>query len=352
MCYRSIKKFGSLLILIHLYFMGSCDAQQIKSLSFPAGKNPVDSLRTLESLTKIEGLEGVYLMTYYGSYEKRLESVNRSIVERNSRRGSRSGCSLFFSMGNKDQPLYGRNFDNPTCGVLITYYQPESGYASIGFTRINDLGFPKRIDPDTIGVARKSRFLNAPHFVPCGLNEKGLAAALAYIPVRNLETGEKSIFITHLIRKLLDHAATVDEAKQIILRYRTFDAGLGRISHHILIADASGQSVIAEPVDGRWEFMSPKTKWQVATNSPLYDRTEAQRKADCWRYKKLIEGLEKSEGDIDMNEAMRLLQGVSFQRGRSLTIWSFIADLKQRQMVVSFNCDYDQLYRFEFKNSP
>jgi hypothetical protein len=84
----------------------------------------------------VKKVDNLYMMTFYGDYNQLLDEVNRKIINNGfesvrTLKGSKFECSMFAAFG--AAPLYGRNFDNPACGVLITIYHPSDGYASIGF---------------------------------------------------------------------------------------------------------------------------------------------------------------------------------------------------------------------------
>ena len=336
-----------LILLIFLIWSTSCAQRQVTEINFNSvNTSEADSIRTLKSLKKTDNL---YMMTYYGDYEQRLDRTDQNIINEGfesvtNSGGSRIECSMFASFG--ASPLYGRNFDNPDCGVLVTSYQPSDGFASIGFSRINDLGFEGHDDPTLQAVEKRRLLLNAPFFTPDGMNEHGVVVALAAL--RNvkikIDKNKKAIFITRLVREILDHSQNIDDAVKIIKKYNIYDSGVERVSHHLLISDPSGRSVIVEYSGDKWHVMPNKKNWQAITNSPLFKKTENSRIKTCWRYKTLTEQLEKNNGIMTWEDGMNLLKKVSVKG----TQWSTICDIKKKEIYISIYRDYSNIKKIKF----
>ena len=173
------RKFRILLIAL-LWLNISCAQKQTIEIDFKSvNTSEADSIRTLKSIKKSGNL---YMMTFYGDYNRRLDKVDQQIIHSGlesvrTLKGSNFECSMFAAFATNQ--IYGRNFDNPECGVLICIYQPPDGYASIGFSRMNDFGFNKDDDPSELPLEKRRLLLNAPFFTPDGMNEHGVAVALA-----------------------------------------------------------------------------------------------------------------------------------------------------------------------------
>jgi len=334
------------ILSICILFIGiwgsGCAQIEVTNLEFNTIKTAEpDSVKTLKSLHKRDNL---YMMTYYGDYDKRLNQTNERIINRGFESVRKMGsieieCSMFAALG--DIPLYGRNFDNPECGVLVTLYLPSDGYASIGFSRMNDFGFDTEEDPTLMPISERRLLLNAPFFTPDGLNECGVAVALAALRSVNIDVDQnkKTIFITCLVREILDHAKNIDEAVAIIQNHNVFDSGVDAVSHHLLISDPSGRSVIVEYFEDEWRTMPNEKPWQVITNSPLYQKSEKSRKNVCWRYKILSETFEKDKENITWEQGFDILKSVS---GKG-TQWSTICDMQKREIYISLYRDFNKV---------
>jgi len=322
--------------------------KRVVDLKFPSIQtSESDSVRTLKSVQKVDNL---YMMTFYGDYDQLLDEVNHKIINTGfdsvrTLEGSKFECSMFAAFG--AAPLYGRNFDNPDCGVLITIYHPSNGYASIGFSRMNDFGFDKDEDPTLIPVEKRRLLLNAPFFTPDGMNERGVSVALAALRSVNINVhkNKKSIFITCLVREILDHAGDIDESVAIIKKYNVFDEAINKVSHHLLIADPSGRSVIVEYFNEEWRVMPNKKSWQAITNSPLYKISEESRERTCWRYKILRAKLKHKNGIITWEQGMDILKSVSIGG----TQWSTICDMKKKEIYISIYKDFYHIKKVNIK---
>ena len=338
------KRFGLVVIILLLLFLQGYAQDNVKQINFKqVNSSESDEIKTLKSLQKINNL---YMITYYGDYNERLDGINRKILMEVISSVKKLDdnvfeCSLFVAFGNPNNLIYGRNFDNPDCGVLVGYYDPSDGYASIGFSRINDLGFKKDENPMNLPIEKRKLILNSVFFTPDGMNECGVAVALAALSGvnTNVDKKRKSIFITCLVREILDHAKNIDEAVEICKKYNVFDNGESIVSHHLLISDPSGESVIVEYNSGEWRVMFNKKPWQVVTNSPLYNVPEEKRILTCWRYKKASDLLKKTNGVVDWKAGMNILKSVS---GKG-TQWSTICDMISKEIYISLYRNYDDI---------
>jgi len=330
-----------------LYQPGSispCSYAGSNRVEFEAVIYCVDTVSTINSLQKTGDL---FTMNYYGDYSNILDEINQSMTG-GIRAGSESpawipsNCTLFSALSDPDRAFLGRNFDNPLCLVLLTNYDPPVGYSSLAFTRMNDLGYGLSTNFDDLSFEEKLNLLRAAYFVPDGINECGLAAGLATVsPIRYTPDGNKeTIFITHLIRKILDGAENIHEAATIANKFNVFDSGVGTIAHHLLVADASGGSAILEFNQGAFQVIEDSTAWQVLTNIPVHNRSASYLEALCWRYRKAYDALEAVVGDIDRREAMGILEDVSLRFPQVVTVWSAVYDLKARGVYVCLNGDY------------
>lgn len=306
-----------------------------------------DWTRTLKSLHKTGDL---YVMTYYDNYNQRLNRVNQQIIKEGFESVTKLNkrkikCSMFAAFGGS--PFYGRNFDNPPCGVLVAIYRPQDGYASIGFSRLNDLGFARGEDPTKATLNKRRLLLNAPFFTPDGMNECGLAVALAALKKvkTRVDKNKKYIFITWLVREILDHAKNIWEAVAVIKQYNVYDNGIAGLSHHLLISDPENGSVIAEYAGNGWQVLPATHKWQAITNTPLFQIPEEARRKVCWRYKILSERLAKKNGIITWREGMDILSSVAV-RG---TQWSTISDLRSKRIYISTYRNYHHFHRVGFE---
>lgn len=123
-----------------------------------------------------------------------------------------------------------------------------------------------------------------------GLNEKGLAVNILYLPgsVYTLPDGQehrKVMSSSVWAQYMLDNFATVDDAMAVVRQdLWHIDAPAmpegSSTTIHMAISDATGNSAIIEYIDGRLSVHEGK-ECRVLTNAPFYDQQIAVR--DYWQ---------------------------------------------------------------------
>ena len=109
----------------------------------------------------------------------------------------------------------------------------------------------------------------APYLPQDGMNEQGLGVSSMYVPCRiaSIDPHKATINIYEVMRMMLDHAATVDEAIELVDDYNIYFPGM--CSHH-LVVDANGDAAVLEYIDGEVVVVRNDEPWQVATYLELY----------------------------------------------------------------------------------
>ena len=323
---------------------------------YAQGDNPsgINKTKTINSLEKIG--DNFYTITFYGDYSNLLIHINRrfgggeDLLKPATSTITNYFCSLFSTFGNSGAYLFGRSFDNPAdweCLTLLGRYYPRDGYASLALARMQDFGYKVGTDFDALSFYEKDRLLETAFFPPDGINEHGLVVGLA--GVRELsytpDYNKKSIFITYLVREILDHAKNVDEAAEIALKYNVFHPHTGVIACHALVADPSGRSIILEFHEKEMRVIPIEESWQVLTNSPVYNISIYRQKGTCWRYKTVYDLLNSANGNITSNEEMNILENVAFKPG---TEWSAVYDMTNKKIVLAIDQNFSKLYQLGF----
>lgn len=180
-----------------------------------------------------------------------LQFLNNSLFHGNSdlQMGSDTfGCSTI-SVSNADGGyFFGRNFDWQTCGALVVTSYPEEGYTSISTV---NLDFIKQGAGFAANMMTDEMMTVAALYAPLdGMNEKGLCVSVNMIQdsatIRQ-NTDKPDITTTTAIRLMLDKAATVDEALELLKQYDLHASFNYMI--HFAIADSEGNSVAVEYID-------------------------------------------------------------------------------------------------------
>ncbi|WP_091461966.1 carcinine hydrolase/isopenicillin-N N-acyltransferase family protein [Micromonospora inyonensis] len=276
-------------------------------------QTPAEAERTMASLRRVDDLP-LYEMTYVGDYDAQagLDRPTPSPV----------GCSLFAALGDRDRPLFARNFDWDPNPAMVLRTDPPDGYASVSLVDISYLG----LGADPTG---DRRLLDAPLLPFDGMNERGLAVGLAADDNARAEPvpGLPRVGSVRILRLVLDEAATVAEAVRVFQRYNLdFEGGPPL---HYLLADETGASAVVEFVDGRMRVQPGGGSWQALTNVPVVDVPE-QRRRDDRRYRVLAEALTAAHGRLDAPAALELLDDV--RQGH--TRWSVTYGLRSGEVRV------------------
>ncbi|MFC2136154.1 linear amide C-N hydrolase [Bacteroidota bacterium] len=315
----------------------------------PAGMAVTKSLNTL----KVEG-NNFYTMSFYGDYTDYVEYVNSYFLPGGSQNMNESSkqakyhCSLFSIFGNPESYLFGRSFDNPTgwrCLTLLGEYNPPNGYKSFAFSRMQDYGYQYGTDIINLSDSEKMRLFESAGHVPDGINECGVVAGLANVQEWNFQPdpAKESIWITLLVRKILDGASNVDEAIEIAEQYNICCPDHNTLGIHVLVADASGRSVILEMYHGILRVIPNTEQWQVITNSPSYNVSIEDQKAQCTRFNNIYNSLEYSNGNISCSEGMNILQRV----GWPSTEWSAMYNLTDKSIKAVIDFNFENIYEFQ-----
>ncbi|MBU2652377.1 MAG: linear amide C-N hydrolase, partial [Bacteroidetes bacterium] len=240
-----------------------------------------DGIDTVATLNTFAPVGEFYKMDYTGDYNELLDILDEIYT------GGRSGyedfkCSLFSAKGDPSNLIFGRNFDNPENDVMLVRYHPPDGYTSMAFTRMSDMGYAVGTNYPNLTFQQKLHLLKCAYFVPDGINEHGLAAGLAWHEgiAYTIDPSKDTIFITRLIRELLDHASNIQEALDIANSYNVCDAAVNVISHHVLVGTAAGESVTLEYSGGEFRAVTSDSAWQVLTNIPVYNIPHSQLMAN------------------------------------------------------------------------
>ncbi|MDE6601387.1 MAG: linear amide C-N hydrolase [Lachnospiraceae bacterium] len=206
------------------------------------------------SAVRFEGEDGLEAFLHQGGAESDREVLQfltgtmLGSAEGLSFEGDAFGCSTI-SVENTDGGYYfGRNFDWNKCDAMMVASYPSDGYAS--FSTVN-------VDFIRQGAGLASHFLSdemltvAALYAPLdGMNEKGLCVSVNMIQDSDTiaqNTEKPDITTTTAIRLLLNRAADVDEAVELLRQY-DFHASMGYMVH-LAIADSTGRSVAVEYVN-------------------------------------------------------------------------------------------------------
>ena len=308
------------------------------------------------SITKLE--EDLSVVRYEGDYgfgsflEQGGASSDEEVVEYVSSRlssnlpellfgGNPFGCSTLSVKNTEDGYLFGRNFDWNACNALIISSRPDEGYASISTVNMDFIqagGLDISILPDQVQAAIA---LYAPLD---GMNEKGLAVSVNMIEDTDTieqNTDKPDITTTTAIRLLLDQAADVAEALDLLSQY-DLHASMGMMIH-LALADAEGNSVAVEYVNNEMVV----TQTPVVTNFYLAEGKKygIGSTQSHTRYDLLQEALtdKQTMTETDVRDALDSVSKDNFGEFES-TEWSIVMNQHTKEVTYYHRENYDNGY--------
>lgn len=259
-------------------------------------------------------------------------------------KGNPFGCSVISAVNENDEYLFGRNFDWYHCDALIVVSYPEDAYASISTVNTNFIKQGAGIGAALLN--NDSIMTAAALYAPLdGMNEQGLCVSVNMIEDSDTieqNTGKTGITTTTAVRMLLNNAADVEEAVQLLETY-DLHASFGYMVHFAL-SDAKGNHVVVEYVDNEMVV----TQTPVVTNFYLADGEKhgigTSQSHD--RYDLLMETLAEQEtlSENDVRDALERVSKHNYDDGET-TEWSIIFNQTTKEAVYFHREDYEKAYR-------
>ncbi len=317
------------------------------------------NIRTAASVKKLE--DGLYSMVYKGDYrfndfleqggasddlavaEFVIQDVFHGLLPIDLRGGT-FGCSTISAETPEGDAVFGRNFDWGTCTALIVQTSPAEGYDSVSTVNMDflnlGLDMPEEMQMRLLSAA-------APFAPMDGMNEKGLCVAVLMIqdsPGFHQDTGKPDLTTTTAVRLLLDQAADVEEAVELLARY-DMHASAGMMVHFAL-ADAEGHSVVVEYIDNEMAV----TETPVVTNYYLTpgEKYGIGTEESKVRYA-MLEDMLQSGSSFTMDGLRDALDSVSkhnFDSEFASTEWSIVYNQSTGEVRYYHRENYQKYYTF------
>ncbi len=245
MLFNNKRNNSILLTATSLLMISGFLLAQDEIIDLKFGQSPVsnsDTSRTLQSLVKVQGTgglyqDGLYLLTHYGDHGNIFQKENQKAIDNPLINHTWRFCSVF-STTTENSVVMGRNWDNQNVGsIIVSLYHPPGRYASISFSRAIDMGFPLNMDLDRIKSSELgSKLLLAPFYVMDGINEHGLAVAIAGVrqTTHKPKDDKQLVFVSFLIRKILDQTKDIEEAMNLVEKFIPFDLDKNSLNGHFI----------------------------------------------------------------------------------------------------------------------
>jgi len=253
------------------------------------------------------------------------------------------GCSTISVPSTGGGYLFGRNFDWDACNALIIQAEPESGYKSISTVNMDFIGMS---GVDLGKLPDKAQALIGLYAPLDGMNEQGLVVSVNMIQDSATiyqDTGKPGLTTTTAIRLLLDKAASVDEAIDLLGQY-DMHASMGYMMH-LAIADNTGRSVVVEYIDN--EMVVVETP--VVTNFYLAagEKNDIGTTQSHERYDILMDTLASHEVMTaeEVRDALNSVSKDNFNEFES-TEWSIVFDQSAGTARYYHRENYEESYAF------
>lgn len=301
-----------------------------------------EEVATLSSLEKVDDYP-LYTMHFHGALETAMSAPATEAVARmwNSQRPDWA-CSLFAALADTDNLLFGRNFDWRYSPAVLLFTAPPNAYASVSMVDIAYLYGPNKVRTlAELPLAERHDLLYTPFMPFDGMNEHGLAVGMAAVVGSEAPRDPKKETIDSLLimRAMLDHARTVDEAVALLGSYN-IEWGSGPPLHY-LIADSERQAVLVEFYAGETVVIPKDGPWHQATNF-LRAESGASTRGRCARYDAINRRLTATGGRLGAGDAVDLLEQVA----QPSTQWSVVYDMASGRVHVAMGRHYDSVHTF------
>jgi hypothetical protein len=249
-------------------------------------------------------------------------------------------CTTFAALGGGEYVL-GRNFDWYHHAALLLCTAPSGGHASVSMVDLSYVHFV----PDDDSPANLERLLAAPYYPFDGMNECGLAVGMMAVPdaAGGGDPGKVTIGSLDAIRLMLDYAASIGEAVELLGRYNVDFTGGPPV--HYLVSDSTRCSAVIEFVDDSMRVIRNDAPWQVATNFTITGYPFDASPSGCWRYNQASHVLKDADGVLTWGAAMDLLASVS----QSITMWSVVYGGSSGDIRIAMGRGYGNVHSFNVK---
>lgn len=260
--------------------------------------------------------------------------------------GMQTGCTSFVVQNASGHLIYGRNLDlQQRLSSVQVFTHPDDGYASVSTALLNVPG-----SASTSG-SRRMLAKVSPYLPLDGMNEKGVAVSVLYVPQWGAphDDGKISVGTLPLTRVILDRAKNIDEAIGIMRSYNVYPTG--GVRQHYFIADSSGESAIVEFYDGDVKVIYSDKSYQVASNFIAYEGLNIGSDNSDFefdRYRSVNNEIEKNNGTLSSGQAVSLLARVGIKKNNIDELqWSVVYDLTEKKGKIFAHRNTSNVIDFE-----
>lgn len=259
------------------------------------------------------------------------------------------GCSTLRATMEDGTVLFGRNFDYNSCKTMVVTTEPENGYKSISTCNIEFFGMRNSWEPDDF--MNKMMAISAVYAPVDGMNEKGVCVAVLSVSAgypTDQNTDKPDITTTTAVRLILDKAASVDEAVELLEQYDMHASIGGRFK--FAITDSTGKSVAVEYINNEMSVVEVDACSNFYQTPGLYYGMGLY--GPCPRYAKLMEGYQAYNGRMTEDEMMNVMASASQKYfHHNNTQWTAVFHTKELTATYCYFEDFDTKYHFSLDSA-
>ncbi|ORX79638.1 hypothetical protein BCR32DRAFT_269356 [Anaeromyces robustus] len=250
------------------------------------------------------------------------------------------GCGYYF----------GRDYDmTPTTNLLVLANYPDHGYSSISSSDVN--GVAQLFKTNNKNELEQLVKLFAIIYPVDGINEKGLSITLNSVLDGTLwktfqnEPNKKTISHTTAVRLILDKAATVNEAIEL-LKSLNYDGSIQNV--HYQISDTTGKSVAIEYYNDKMYITETPVLTNYYVSEDIPEGHNSEYPIDK-RFNDLMK-FYKAKPIMNYTEIKESMIAAKQDSQEAKTEWTVIYDTLNLEANYYRKLDYQHVYRIKLES--
>lgn len=252
---------------------------------------------------------------------------------------NKHGCSAFYAKTPEGDILLCSDID--TQKLSEKEKSPVVSFLNLGKKTMEISNIGILLDAsDGLNIKEKLMFNTSLYFACNGMNEDGLATALATAAGSTCKNTDKlNLYDSTITTAILSNTSSVEEAINFLKKY---DVVADYPLSHYMIADAKGNVAVVEWIDGEMAVLYPEENYMIMTNFPLSSMVGF----GIDRYASYENALRKCNGVLTENDALKLLAENVIPGDEC---WSVVYNLTDRTATVCFRANYNSAYTYSIK---
>ncbi len=306
---------------------------------------------TISSIKRVNDIP-VYEMNYRGEYafDNYLKTGSKNyneytdFINTNLLKGipnfyyNNFECSTFFARTPEGDFIMARNYDTTVTIPFVVKTNSKNGFKTVGMADLHNLGW------NNSNLISKITAIAAPYYTYDGINENGVAVGSLSVPEgsrSDINDNKITLYDYSVIRLTIEKAKNVEDAIKQLSQYNVKMED--KYPSHYMIADADGNCVVIDYVDGSMNVVEKEGNYQIATNMLSFNN-DNHLGYSASRYRAFEKALSERSGIISIEDAFDLLEE---NTAPGEAKWSSIYNLTDKTMSVEFYGDYENTYIYQ-----